>query len=193
MDAFVLMQADIAYESISDALKPPTTERNYVYSTRLNEVIGPFHAEARLLKHDKKDPQKTLEHIENMRKKIPELRKTINEIPDNDKASANAYRTLVRSIGVVLLVISAVVGVVGFFAKSISSTGGVFAKLATQVLDNSYLASQAKSLGTVGTAAGAVITAKAGKYDYKKKLMKKIDDAERLLNEAEKVMRKAIR
>ena len=193
MDAFVLMQADIAYESISNALKPPTTERNYVYSTRLNEVIGPFHVEARLLKHDKKDPQKTLEHIENMRKKIPELRKAINEIPDNDKASADAYRTLVRSIGVVLLVISAVVGVVGFFAKSISSTGGAFAKLATQVLDNSYLASQAKSLGTVGTAAGAVITAKAGKYDYKKKLMKKIDDAERLLNEAEKVMRKAIK
>ena len=193
MDAFVLMQADIAYESISDALKPPTTERNYVYSTRLNEVIGPFHTEARLLKHDKKDPQKTLEHIENMRKKIPELRKAVNEIPDNDKASADAYRILVRSIGVVLLVTSAVVGVVGFFAKSISSTGGAFAKLATQVLDNSYLAGQAKSLGTVGTAAGAVITAKAGKYDYKKKLMKKIDDAERLLNEAEKVMRKAIK
>lgn len=193
MDAFVLMQADIAYESISDALKPPTTERNYVYSTRLNEVIGPFHTEARLLKHDKKDPQKTLEHIENMRKKIPELRKAVNEIPDNDKASADAYRTLVRSIGIVLLVTSAVVGVVGFFAKSISSTGGAFAKLATQVLDNSYLAGQAKSLGTVGTAAGAVITAKAGKYDYKKKLMKKIDDAERLLNEAEKVMRKAIK
>ena len=89
MDVFVLMQADIAYESISDALKPPTTERNYVYSTRLNEVIGPFHAEARLLKHDKKDPQKTLEHIENMRKKIPELRKAVNHLRQECKPIAS--------------------------------------------------------------------------------------------------------